>query len=367
MKIALINFAPHHTGTGKYALNIFKQLKDKINIHYYYLNFEQKKLEMYAKSTHKEIDIKTRFGFRRALFNTMASKHIPRDYDLYHLSSQDISFLKFKPKIITCHDIIRKIHPKNFIDMLQQNILYSGLKKAVHIIADSYCTKSDLAVYLKINPGKITVAHLGVDQKIYKPRKKPTHMYKKYKLDTSKKYILHISSEEPRKKYHHLLAAFAQIKEQFPNHRILKAGNAYEKYKRKNDRIGQELQIQNKITRVQAIPEEELPYFYNLAEAFVFPSAYEGFGLPVLEAMASGCPTIAYRTSSIPEIVENANPLVSEGDIDALARELARVLKNKKFYTKLKRQGIRQAAKFTWQRCAEKTLEVYKQCLSEAI
>jgi glycosyltransferase involved in cell wall biosynthesis len=361
MKIALINPAPHYTGVGKYALNLFRQLKDKTNIDYYYLNFEEKKLDRHTRNTHTSAPVKTRFK-RRFLFNIAAVRLIPKTYDLYHVSTQDFSFANVHPKIITCHDIIRRFYPRNFADYLQQFVIYSGLKNAQHILADSQNTKKDLITHLKTRPEKTTVVPLGVDS-VFKPLQKKTldKIREKYHLP-NKKFILHISSEEPRKNYGPLLKAFKQIAEKFPDHYILKVGNAYPLYIKKHERLIRQLKLQARVIRIPTVPEEDLPAFYSMADVFVLPSSYEGFGLPLLEAMACGCPTIAYNTSSIPEIAGKASMLTAEGDIEQLTNALKNVLTNKKARSTLRAQGLKQAAQFTWKSCATQTLQVYKRC-----
>jgi glycosyltransferase involved in cell wall biosynthesis len=363
MKIALINPAPHHTGVGKYSLNLYKHLKNKIDVDYYYLNFEDRKIELRTENEMREIKVNTPAS-RRLLFNIAAIKRIPRKYNLYHISTQDLSFARLAPKIITCHDIIRRLYPRNWMDYAQQFFIYSGLRKARQILADSENTKKDLANHLKLRQEKITVVPLGVES-IYKPlpAKKLSALRAKYKLP-NKKFILHISSEEPRKNYAHLLAAFAQLKEKFSSHHLLKVGNASPKHARKHGQLAKKLNLSERVTTIPTVPEEDLPAFYNIADVFVLPTSYEGFGLPLLEAMACGCPTIAYNTSSIPEVTGKASVLTPAEDIEQLTHAINNVLTDKKLRNKMKKEGIQQAKQFTWKKCAELTIKAYKGCVA---
>ncbi|MEM3154158.1 MAG: glycosyltransferase family 1 protein [Candidatus Woesearchaeota archaeon] len=357
MKIALINPAPQYTGVGKYAHNLFMHLKNSID--YYYLNFEKSKIECHTRNGMTEISVRAPFK-RRFAFNLAAIKHIPKKYDVYHISMQDFSYARLHPKIITCHDIVRRILPRNLTEWLQQQFLYSGIKQARHILADSENTKKDLINHLRIRPEKITVIPLGVDKQFRPATKKECKMLKEKYYLPDKKFILHISSEEPRKNYAQLLGAFAQIKEKFPEHCILKAGNAYPAYARKHENLIRKLNLNARVIRIPTIPEEDLPAFYSIADAFVLPSSYEGFGLPVLEAMACGCPTIAYNTSSIPEITGNAALLLPEGNIEELRNGIIAVLTDKQLRKTMRAKGLKQARKFTWKKCAQQTLKAYK-------
>jgi glycosyltransferase involved in cell wall biosynthesis len=361
MKIALINPAPHYTGVGKYSLNLYKRLKSKIDIDYYFLNFKEKKIELRTRAGKTEIPVNTTVR-RNFLFNKAAVKQIPRIYDLYHICIQDFSFAKLAPKIITCHDIIRKLYPRSWLEYIQQFFIYSGLKKARHILADSENTKKDMVEHLKLKQEKITVVPLGVES-IFKPLppKELSKLRAKYKLP-NKKFILHISSEEPRKNYAHLLGAFARLKDTFPDHYILKVGNAWPKRAKKHGQLIRKLNISERVITIPTVPEEDLPAFYNIADVFVMPSIYEGFGLPLLEAMACGCPTIAYNTSSIPEVAGKASVLTPTGDIEQLMHSINNVLTDKRLRDKIRKEGIKQAKQFTWEKCAEQTLNAYKRC-----
>ena len=361
MKVALINNAPNYTGIGKYVQYLFQILKNKIQIDYYYMNFEMKRLDIHNSHSSKAIEIKNILTSKRLLFYVEAARRIPRNYDIYHIASQELSFLNFQPKIITCHDIIRRLHPRSIREYLKQFFIYSGLKNADEISADSHNTKKDLVNRMKIPEHKITVVHLGVDNKIFKPRTRIAlaKIYKKYGLSPERKYLLHISSEEPRKNFSHILSVFAQIQSELPEYDILKVGNVFESDRKRHDNFAAKLGIKNRVIRISKVPEKELPYFYNIAEVFLFPSSYEGFGLPLLEAMSSGCPTISYNTSSIPEIVGKAQALIPAGS-NHLKQSLLEILRNKKIHKEFSQKGIKQASKFTWDKCARKTLEIYK-------
>lgn len=361
-KISLVNNHPPNTGFGNYAFEIYNELCNKCRIDHIFLNFKERKLEKITSTSRECIAGLKEFPFEyKYFFYYRVQKKIP-EYDLYLIANQNLSFLKLKPKIVFCHDIIHRAYPGSKKYWLPSKLLYSGLKKAEFIIAASESTKRDLIRYYSIPEKRISVVYEGINHKKFKPENNSSlNIYRKYKLSSRHKYVFHLSSEISRKNVDGLVKAFKQLKTRYKltNLKLLKAGSPqYQKDRRRLLKLIKRLDLQEEVIFLDHVSEEDLPGLYNIAELFVFPSFYEGFGLPLLEAMACETPIITSNTSSLPEIVGNAGILVSSEDIDSIARAMGEVLTNERLREDMISKGLKRAGMFSWKIAAEETLKI---------
>ena len=178
-------------------------------------------------------------------------------------------------------------------------------------------------------------------------------------LDES--YILYVGSERRRKNLGRLFEAFAALKPELPELKLVKIGSAGRSKKFRDDTIKQlsSLGIAGDVIFVDHISELELAYYYSSATLLAYPSLYEGFGFPPLEAMACGCPVVTSNTSSLPEVVGEAGIMVDPYDTSSLVRAMRRVLTDSGLRNDMVRRGLEQAKKFSWERTAELTLQLY--------
>jgi glycosyltransferase involved in cell wall biosynthesis len=177
-------------------------------------------------------------------------------------------------------------------------------------------------------------------------------------------YILFVSTEHPRKNFTTLLKAFSQLKSEprFKKLKLVKVGDAGgQEIDFRNQTVGviESLNLSSEVIFTDFVPEADLPAYYSGAEVFVLPSLYEGFGFPVLEAMACACPVITSNTSSLPEVTGKAGIMVDPYDTDSLAQTIKIVLTNSELSDNMIRKGLEHSKKFTWEKTAEQTLEVY--------
>ena len=171
--------------------------------------------------------------------------------------------------------------------------------------------------------------------------------------------VLHVGTEEePKKNTPTLIKAFYKFQREIPNAILIRVGEKTEAAQHLIHSLG----LRDKVQYFFA-PSGEVAHFYNASELFVFPSSWEGFGLPPLEAMASGCPVIASNRTSIPEVVGDAAILVDEFDVDGFAYWMQRVYTDEQLKTKLTEKGFKRSKLFSWEKCAGETLEVYKEIL----
>ncbi len=287
------------------------------------------------------------------------SKLIASEPDVVHLPNQNFArFALFRknPYIVTVHDLIRfyfHFDPEKIIERILLRCDIRGVKRASHIIAISRNTKDDLIEYMGIPEDKISVVYNGIDRNIFKPR--DTKL-----LDEP--YILYVGSERPRKNLGRLFEAFAGLRKEFADLKLVKVGAEGRSGKYRSDTMEQliTLGVAEDVIFVDYVSDEDLACYYSSAMLLAYPSLYEGFGLPPLEAMSCGCPVVASNASSLPEVVGEAGIMVDPHDVDGLAQAMKRVLTDSKLRDDMVRKGLEQSKRFSWEKAAEQTLEVYK-------
>lgn len=287
--------------------------------------------------------------------------------DSVHLPNQHLgrygNFLSV-PYVITVHDMIRFFDmdgEKTFIcapnrrDRHYLNLDFKGIRKAMRIIAVSQSTKDDLIHCLDIPGERISVVYEGIDHRVFRPVRQRIYHHP---------YILFVGTEHPRKNFTTLLKAFSQLKSEprFKKLKLVKVGDAGGQetdFRSQTMGVVESLGLVDEVIFTDFIPETDLPTHYSGAEALVFPSLYEGFGFPVLEAMACACPVITSNTSSLPEVAGEAGIMVDPQNINSLAEAMSKVLTDGKLRNNMIRKGLEQAKGFSWEKTAEQTLEVY--------
>ncbi|MBW2709631.1 MAG: glycosyltransferase family 4 protein, partial [Deltaproteobacteria bacterium] len=260
------------------------------------------------------------------------------------------------------HINYRNLHPKNRIQYFEKE-LPKTLENADHFIADSQFTKDEMVNILGVERERIAVIPIGITKQ-FKPRDRNDLLpiLNKYYL-MNKDYILLVGSIEPRKNIKNFLEAYSQMPESLKKHfMVLHVGPSGWLNAEIHNKINQ-LESKGQFRALGYLPENELVSIYAGAYAFAFPSIYEGFGLPPLEAMASGVPVLASNISSIPEVVGDCGVLTSPFDVGKMSLDLERILTDNPLRTLLKRKGPKRAEKFSWGNCVNKTLEVYKQVI----
>jgi len=234
-------------------------------------------------------------------------------------------------------------------------------KKADIIIAISQSTKEDLINLYKIEPRKIRVVYPGIDKK-FRPITDNIQLLRvKKRYNLSNEFILYFGTIEPRKNLISVIKAFEILKRKFSQQdlKLVIAGTPGWLYK-DIFKKAESSKYQKDIIFTGFIKEEDKPYLYNLARVFVYPSFFEGFGLPPLEAMACGVPTVVSNVSSLPEVVGSGAIMIDPYNVDELAYAIGQVLNDKNLRENLIRKGLNQAKKFDWDRAAKQVLEIFK-------
>jgi glycosyltransferase involved in cell wall biosynthesis len=281
--------------------------------------------------------------------------------DLIHCPANFCSGRSRIPQVLTVHDLSFLRHPEWF--RVDRAAYYSyairrSVRLARRIIADSRATATDLESLLGVSPARIDVVPLGVGAEFQPATAERVDAVRK-QYDLPEAFFLYVGTHEPRKNLARLVEAWNSIADEYPQDLVL-AGRAGWKSAHLTAAIAASPHAA-RIHRPGYVPRRDLPALLSAADAFVYPSLFEGFGLPPLEAMACGTPVLTSATSSLPEVVGNAAVLVDPTDIASIADGLLRVLAEA---TALRQHGPQRAAAFTWERCAAATIAIYRAALS---
>lgn len=301
---------------------------------------------------------------RLAIDILLKSKFLGLDmlHTQYHLP-----FFSSIPSVITLHDVSYLTHPEFFpqIERLKMRFFMPiSIRKAKKIITVSNFSKNEILNLYKNIENKVCVIYNGVSEE-FKPLDNSTveTILKKYGI--TRPYILTVSNLQPRKNLTGLVRAFFTILNQeknFPCSMVI-VGKKLWLY----DEIFSEIRsstFRNKIILTDYLKDNELIALYSGAEIFVYVSFYEGFGLPVLESIACGCPVIVSKNSSMAEIVENAGIFVNPYNINEISSAIKKLYFDKRLKDQLKQKAINQAKKFSWKKCAAETLKIYRSIVS---
>jgi glycosyltransferase involved in cell wall biosynthesis len=276
-----------------------------------------------------------------------------------HIATQGLAFtvpfLHEGSVVLTCNDLIPWTFYKRRTITWKANVRY--IQQILYIIAISEYTKNELMEYLGIPEERIYVIPDGVNRQIFHPL---PHPVRPTYLDSEDRILLYVGTEERRKNLVVVLQALHDLIKEMPHVKLIKAGGPGIGISREGclteiKRLG----LEKHVIFTGTITDAELMGLYNSADAFVFPSLYEGFGLPPLEAMACGCPVITSDRTSIPEVVGDAGILLDPEDTEAWCTAMYRVLDEPATRENMRQKSLRRAEMFSWENCAQKTYELY--------
>lgn len=367
------------TGVEEYTLNVLHHLfeMDRKNDYVLFLNsFREPETNLVWTEKYSNVEIK-KFRFPNKLLNFcfwyLGWPKIDKmldDIDVFFMPNI-IFFSLFRKtrSIITIHDLSFERYPEFFSPKKRLWHIFINPKKicqkASKIIAVSESTKNDLVSSYKINPEKISLIYNGLSDKfgiINRNDAKLIQIKEKYQLPY--KFILYFGTVEPRKNVISILKAFEKFKEfcqkensELSKYKLVIAGSDGWSNKEIYSSI-RKSRWKGEIMVINNIQEEDKKYLYNLASVFVYPSYFEGFGFPPLEAMASGVPVVTSNNSSIVEIVGKAGILIDPGRPEEIFLALKEILSNRDLREKLSQKGIEKAKEFKWEKNASELLKL---------
>jgi glycosyltransferase involved in cell wall biosynthesis len=271
------------------------------------------------------------------------------------------------PLIVTIHDMaslrsrgrfgtLKRFYLRIFVPL--------SARKARRVLAVSEAARKEIADLCKIDGGKIVVVRHGISRS-FSPDGDRSGPPAALKLKVGSGYILYVGTLEPGKNIPRIIEAYSIVRKRTGTERALviagRTGWLHDDIFRAVKRLG----LDKEIVFTGYVSKGDLPSLYRGADLFVFPSLYEGFGLPVLEAMACGTPVVTSNTSSLPEVAGDAALLVDPENVEEIAGAMERVLTDQDLRAELSRRGRERARLFTWERCAQETLKVYEEVYKE--
>ena len=261
------------------------------------------------------------------------------------------------PQVVMAHDLRPLSHP----ECSMQSIYFKCwvpklLKQCKHILANSKFTSLEIQRAIGVSPDKISVTPLGYDASHF------------YPLDTHKKlhlrpYLLHIGQAYPHKNLNRLIQSFNLIAKHFPDVDLILLGKPHPSETRKLQQLVAELNLNERIIFKSYAPYSDLPDWYRGALAFVYPSLWEGFGLPILEAMACGCPVVTSFGSATQEVAQESTLLIDPYSIKELSKAMVRLLESQELRRDLTIGGLKVSCNYSWRDCAKKT----SSCLTDLL
>lgn len=348
-------------GVGYYLLNLLEYFNKIATEDSFYLYSTGSILHDFSKSQNWH----NRFGTiplpGSFWLQTQGKRFIKKDQIDTFFAPAHILPLKLPPnikKVLAIHDMVSIYYPAtmaNYNRLIHNLFFKPSVKYADHIITMSEFIKKSIVEYFGIDGAKIATIYEGVSNK-FRPYEKNEVLSVLDRYGLKKPFILSVGTLEPRKNYPILLQAFKHLKIDYDlvvvGKKGWKADNVFTTIRN--------LGLENRVIILGYVNGEDMPYLYNAAEVFVFPSIYEGFGLPVLEALASGVAVVCSNSSSLPEVGGDAAIYFDPKSVDALTVKIQKILQDNQLRSSLREKGFIQARKFDWKITAQKTLAILK-------
>ncbi len=284
--------------------------------------------------------------------------------DIFHSPANMTSLKKMCPTVVTVHDTKPfEMKGYNFKEEIYTKWLQpKALRAADKIICPSEYTKKCIVEVLKIQPEKITVIYQGLSNRFKVLEDDDAILKVLQRLGVEKEYILFTGGETPAKNISRLIEAFAKLKKQYQiEHQLVITGIRSKKILEKHTQEIKEQSVALDVKILGYVEDDDLIALYNKAVVFVYPSLFEGFGFPPIEAMACGAVVAASNATSIPEVVGDAALMFDGKNVDEMAKQILRLITESNTINELREKGFKRSSQFKWLDTAQKTLNVYKE------
>lgn len=282
--------------------------------------------------------------------------------DILHVPHYNVPIFYRGNMVVTIHDLTHLIYSefltKKMAKFYAKIMMKIAVKKAKIVITDAENTKKDILKYFKVKEDKIKVIPLGVKEGIEeRPKEKINYLYEKFNIPKDKRILMFVGNLKPHKNLDRLLQAFSKMKNQ--DNVLLLVGKAFEDYTLAEKE--KELKIEDRVIHTGIVSEEELCDLYNLVDLFVFPSLYEGFGLPVIEAMICGTKVVSSNSSTLPEVGGDLIPYFNPENVEEMAGVITKELEREDTEEE-KQKRIEWAKKFNWETTSEEIMKIFISC-----
>lgn len=369
------------SGVGNYCLHLLKALMDVEGLDISGFAAQARTLDLEAVGRplrHRRLPIPTRAMYR--IWSTLGMPAVDSllgGVDVYHATNYFLPPTKRAKRVLTIHDITFKKHPElcspKIVGPFASKV-EGFAREADAVIADSVSTRQDVIESLGAKPERVHTVHLACDESMSPIDKKLARERVAALFGSQHPYLLFVGTVEPRKNVKGILTAFKKVEKEFPHRLVICGGPGWMSDKDQESILELRRNISEQIIghpdgspiaggrviRTGFAAPTSLTALYSAADALIFPSFYEGFGLPVLEAMACGCPVITANNSSLPEVAGDAAEYCDANDVDSIANAMRRVLSDESLREQMRQRGFAQAAKFSWKKAAEQTAAVYR-------
>jgi glycosyltransferase involved in cell wall biosynthesis len=353
--------------TERLATALYTHCSGDVDLHLFYNQHSGHQLPVTLKSLPTKTLPLGQYAWRLSVLASQVSRipyapleRILRGSAVYHATEHLLPRLSL-PTVLTVHDLIFERYPQHH-KLTNRAFLRLGMplfvRSATRIIAVSRHTAQDLSEIYNVPASKIEVVYEGVDTD-FQPATPLQSAAIRTRYSPDRPYLLMVGTLEPRKNHQLALEALAQLKAQGYPHRLLIAGGAGWLFDPITAAVSS-LGLVDDVTFTGYVPGEDLPALYSAATCVLLPSQYEGFGLPLLEAMACGAPVISSNASSLPELAGEAALMIRPEDALGLAAAIRQVIDNPALATSMRERGLAHARQFTWEAAARQTVKVYQ-------
>lgn len=369
------------TGSGQYTLQLLKHLPRVAPQHEYALVVPHKnsfKIHDITADTNLQLLTtsirRPHSDFRKLLFEQSIMPRAARAYEgeVLHVPYWAPPLRSSVSIVVTIHDIIPLILPQYRGGPLVRaytELVSAAARGATLILTDSDASRSDIVKHLRIPADRVRTIYLAADPKFSDHIDSIDSAALRKNYDLPEEYVLYLGGFDARKNIETLLQVYTwaqdALEESYP---LVVAGNLPDRHNAffHDPRVmAQQIEVESAVRFIGRVAEEDKVALYQQARAFLYPTLYEGFGLPALEALACGVPVIGSNASSVPEIVGAAGILVDPQDARAMAGALIAVCTEDLLHDDLSERALRQAGKFSWEKCARETAQAYTEALSE--
>ncbi|HYN07846.1 MAG TPA: glycosyltransferase family 1 protein [Vicinamibacterales bacterium] len=364
MRIAIDARKLHDYGIGTYVRNLLRELSRQDGDDQYLLLCRRDDAEFIRGLGQRFNPITETSGHYSLREQLTVPLSVARSrVDLFHAPHYVVSPLMTCPYVVTIHDCIHLRFPQYLPNraalLYARTVMTLAARRARRVLTVSNASKDDILKYLNVPASKVEVIYNALDERLEKP---PTpedvaRVRERYQLTSP--FILYTGNIKPHKNVDRLIEAYSMLRPRgFEHVKLLIIGDEISKYPNLR-RLTHRFQLHKHVRFLGFVPDQTLAVLYELASVFVFPSLYEGFGLPPLEAMAAGTPVVTSNVSSLPEVVGDAALLIDPMDAGAIADAMARVLGDDALRASLVARGHERVKAFSWKRSVARVREVY--------
>ncbi len=349
-------------GVGTYSYNLLKALQEIDKTNEYILFCDRQSIVQVpdGANSRKAIVTEAVFSAFLQLFFSLTLKN--QKLDIFHSPHFIYPLFLSSPAVVTIHDLIPLKCPPSMPSIIgrayYQKANRRAIAKAKMVVVVSESTKKDIQEIFDVTEERIRVIPHGVGNNFQVVRDKSLLDEVKRKYRIRSKFILNIGNSKPHKNWAGLIESFALLRKETKDYQLVLVGGRDSRFSEAVKLI-KKLELEEDVLITGFVAEKDMPLLYNAAEILVFPSHYEGFGLPVLEAMACGTPVICSNSSSLPEVAGDAALMVDPNDGEGLAASMKKVLAEQRIRQDLSEKGLKRIEQFSWKKAAQRTLEVY--------